>query len=110
MNLYNIIYTGAHQAYDAANGALTAAIAEKGKDYKTYFTMKEYKEDEKNLKGYTIKYIKGLGTLPNHFYREMMRNPHYQVYTKDDLSDGILRHWFAKGIAAERRETLSNQV
>lgn len=85
-------------------------IAEKGKDYKTYFTMKEYKEDEKNLKGYTIKYIKGLGTLPNHFYREMMRNPHYQVYTKDDLSDGILRHWFAKGIAAERRETLSNQV
>ena len=85
-------------------------IAEKGKDYKTYFTMKEYKQDEKNLKGYTIKYIKGLGTLPNHFYREMMRNPHYQVYTKDDLSDGILRHWFAKGIAAERRETLSNQV
>ena len=85
-------------------------IAEKGKDCKTYFTMKEYKQDEKNLKGYTIKYIKGLGTLPNHFYREMMRTPHYQVYTKDDLSDGILRHWFAKGIAAERRETLSNQV
>lgn len=85
-------------------------IAEKGKDCKTYFTMKEYKQDEKNLKGYTIKYIKGLGTLPNHFYKEMMRNPHYQVYTKDDLSDGILRHWFAKGIAAERRETLSNQV
>ena len=85
-------------------------IAEKGKDTKTYFTMKEYKADEKNLKGYTIKYIKGLGTLPNSFYRDMMRNPRYQVYTKDDMSDGILRHWFAKGNAAERREKLSNEV
>ena len=32
MNLYNIIYTGANQAYDAASQALTAVVAEKGKD------------------------------------------------------------------------------
>lgn len=85
-------------------------IAENGKRTKTYFTMKEYKNDEKNLKGFTIKYIKGLGTLPNAFYRDMMRNPHYQVYTIDELSEGVLRHWFAKGNAAERRETLSSKV
>lgn len=85
-------------------------IAENGKETKTYFTMKEYKNDEKNLKGFTIKYIKGLGTLPNAFYRDMMRNPHYQVYTIDELSEGVLRHWFAKGNAAERRETLSSKV
>lgn len=85
-------------------------IAEKGQDTKTYFTLKEYKADEKKLKGYTIKYIKGLGTLPNKFYKDMMRNPHYQVYTYDELSQGILRHWFAKGIASERRETLSNEI
>ena len=85
-------------------------IAEKGKDYKTYFTMKDYKNDEKKLSGYTIKYIKGLGTLPNHFYKQMMRYPHYQTYSKDELADGVLRHWFSKGNAAERRETLSDKV
>ena len=42
MNLYNIIYTGAHQAYDAANGALTAAIAEKGKDCPVAFPDTAY--------------------------------------------------------------------
>lgn len=85
-------------------------IAEKGNDTKTYFTLKEYKSDEKKLKGYKIKYVKGLGTLPNKFYKDMMRNPHYQVYTYNDLCEGVLRHWFAKGIASERRETLSTEV
>ena len=42
MNLYNIIYTGAHQAYDAANGALTSAIAEKGKDCPVAFPDTAY--------------------------------------------------------------------
>lgn len=88
-------------------------IAEKGKNTKSYYTMKEYKSDEKNLSSYTIKYIKGLGTLPNAFYKDMMRNPHYQVYTTNDMSNtvhSVLRHWFAKGNASERRETLSQEV
>lgn len=85
-------------------------IAEKGSDTKTYFTIKDYKKDEKTLKGYTIKYVKGLGTLPNKFYKDMMRNPHYQVYDYDEMSSGVLRHWFAKGIAEERRKTLSTEV
>ena len=85
-------------------------IAEKGTDTKTYFTLKDYKKDEKSLKGYTIKYVKGLGTLPNKFYKDMMRNPHYQVYDYDEMSSGVLRHWFAKGIAEERRQTLSTEV
>ena len=42
MNLYNIIYTGAHQSYDAANGALTSAIAEKGKDCPVAFPDTAY--------------------------------------------------------------------
>lgn len=85
-------------------------IAEKGNDCKTYFTLKEYKKDENKLNGYIVKYIKGLGTLPNKFYKDMMRHPHYQVYSKDEFSDGILRHWFAKGNASERRDTLSTEV
>lgn len=85
-------------------------IAEKGNDCKTYFTLKDYKKDENKLKGYIVKYIKGLGTLPNKFYKDMMRHPHYQVYSKDEFSDGILRHWFAKGNASERRDTLSTEV
>ena len=42
MNLYNIIYTGANQAYDAANGALTSAIAEKGKECPVAFPDTAY--------------------------------------------------------------------
>jgi len=42
VNLYNIIYTGANQAYDAANGALTAAIAEKGKECPVAFPDTAY--------------------------------------------------------------------
>ena len=85
-------------------------IAEKGKDYKSYFTLKEYKKDEKNLKGWKVKYIKGLGTLENKYYKEMMLSPHFQVYTKDSLADSTFRHWMAKGIADERRNALKDEV
>lgn len=85
-------------------------IAEKGKDHRSYFTLKEYKKDEKNLKGFKIKYIKGLGTLEGSYYRDMMQNPHFQVYTKDDLADSTFRHWLAKGIADERRNALKDEV
>ena len=85
-------------------------IAEKGKDHRSYYTLKEYKKDEKNLKGFKIKYIKGLGTLENTYYRDMMQNPHFQVYTKDDLADSTFRHWLAKGIAEERRNALKEEV
>ena len=42
-----------------------------------------------------------------------MRNPHYQVYTTNDMTNtvhSVLMHWFAKGNASERRETLSQEV
>ena len=85
-------------------------IAEKGKEIKSYYTLKEYKKDEKNLKGYTIKYIKGLGTLPPKAYKEMMQSPHLQCYSKDEFADSTFRHWMAKGIADERRESLNDKV
>lgn len=85
-------------------------IAEKGKECKCYYTLKEYKKDEKNLKGFKIKYIKGLGTLENKYYKEMMQSPHFQVYSKDDLADSTFRHWLAKGIADERRNALKETI
>ena len=42
VNLYNIIYTGANQAYDAASQALTAVVAEKGKDHPVAFPDTAY--------------------------------------------------------------------
>ena len=85
-------------------------LAEKGKDIKEYYTLKEYKKDEKNLKGYNIKYIKGLGSLPPKAYKKMMQDPHLHCYTKDDFADSTFRHWMAKGIAEERRESLKDKV
>lgn len=85
-------------------------IAEKGNDHRSYFTLKEYKKDEKNLKGFKVKYIKGLGTLENSYYRDMMQNPHFQVYSKDEFADSTFRHWLAKGIADERRNALKDEI
>lgn len=42
MNLYNIIYTGANQAYDAAKGALEAIVAEKGNETPVAFPDTAY--------------------------------------------------------------------
>ena len=85
-------------------------LAESGKNIKSYYTLKDYKKDEKSLKGYTIKYIKGLGSLPPKAYKEMMQNPHLQCFSKDELADSTFRHWMAKGIADERRESLKDKV
>ena len=40
----------------------------------------------------------------------MMQDPHLHCYTKDDFADSTFRHWMAKGIAEERRESLKDKV
>ena len=82
----------------------------KGSENINIFTYKEYHEREKELKGYTIKYAKGLGSLNNQQYKEMMQNPTFHFFTKDDLSEQTLNRWFGKGIAKTRRDVLKTEV
>lgn len=85
-------------------------IAKKGGDTKKYFTLKEYKDDEKNLKGWKVTYIKGLGSLQDVDFKEMLQNPTFHYYTKDDMADMSLRAWFSKDSASERKKMLKKDV
>ena len=87
-------------------------IATKGKQTKKYFSLEQYKKDEKKLtNGWTIKYVKGLGGLnAKTEYREMMASNNFQYFTKDDLADMMLNKWFGKGIASVRKDMLKEDV
>jgi DNA gyrase/topoisomerase IV subunit B len=85
-------------------------VAQKGSDVKKYFTLSNYKDDEKNLKGYKITYLKGLGTQTNQLYKEMMQQPVFHYFAKDDLADLSLNAWFGKNNAKERKGMLKDDV
>lgn len=86
-------------------------IATKGSEKRKYYTMKEFEKDEKKLgSGWKIKYCKGLGGLNNEETREMMRQPIFHTFTKDEMADSMLRRWFAKGIASERKNMMKKDL
>lgn len=78
-------------------------------DVKIY-SMKEYKEREKELKGYTFKYAKGLGSLDDEQYKEMIQRPTFVTFTKDELADMSYKKWFGKKDIKTRRSGLENEV
>lgn len=84
--------------------------AEKGNDLRKFYTLADYKKEESKLKGYKITYLKGLGTQTNKLYKDMMQNPIFHYFTKDDIADLSLRSWFGKGNASERKSMLKNDV
>ena len=87
-------------------------IATKGKQVKKYFSLEQYKKDEKKLtNAWTIKYVKGLGGLnAKTEYREMMSSNNFQYFSKDDLAEMMLNKWFGKGIASVRKDMLKADV
>lgn len=84
--------------------------ATKGKDHRVYYTREDYDKESKKLKGYVIKYLKGLGTQTTFDYKNMMTNPKLIRFTKDNVSDIMLKKWFGKGIASERKDMLKEDV
>lgn len=85
-------------------------IATKGTDVQNFYSLDEFKKKEKSLKGYKIKYAKGLGSLSNSEYKSMMQKPRFHYYRKDELSDMNLRLWFNKNIAKERKNAMKGLV
>ena len=85
-------------------------IAEKGNDLRKFYTLADYKKEESKLKGYKITYLKGLGTQTNKLYKDMMQNPIFHYFVKDDLADLSIRSWFGKGNASVRKEMLKDDV
>lgn len=83
-------------------------ISRKGKDCQKFYTMEEFKEAEKKLKGYSHKYVKGLGGLSDNETKEMYHNPKFLYFKKDEVADSMFRKWFSKGDSETRKEMLNS--
>lgn len=59
-------------------------IAAKGKDAKWYYDLPEYEAAKPELKGYDIRYIKGLGSLEEDEYERVIKDPVYDVVELPD--------------------------
>lgn len=81
-------------------------ISRKGKDCKKFYTMEEFKEAEKKLKGYTHKYVKGLGGLSDKESKDMYQDPKFLYFKKDDVADSMFRKWFNKVESNVRKDML----
>jgi len=81
-------------------------ISRKGKDCQKFYTMEEFKEAEKKLKGYSHKYVKGLGGLSDKESKEMYQDPKFLYFKKDEAADSMLRKWFNKQDSNVRKDML----
>lgn len=77
-------------------------IAKKKGDTRWYYTQAEFDKERAKLTGYEISYNKGLGSLNEPDYEEMLKNPRFQVITLDETGFEPLE--LAFGDSADRRK------
>ena len=71
-------------------------IANKGKESRKYYSMEDFNKESSKLKNYEIKYCKGLSGLNAKETKEMMREPIFHYFTKDNQADHFFKKWFGK--------------
>ena len=99
--------------YRCVSPIIVASKGKKGtKSYETksFYSFDEYHKEEKKLKGYEIKHVKGLGTLNKEQSDQMFKDTHLFKFTMDNLTEIMLKKWFGKGIADERKNMLRDDV
>ena len=69
-------------------------IAKKGKESKKYYTIDEFNNDSSKLRTWQIKYCKGLSGLDAKETKEMMREPIFHYFTKDNQAEHFFKKWF----------------
>jgi DNA topoisomerase-2 len=81
-------------------------VIKKGKNVKYFYTNEEWLDFQaKNtLSGYDIEYKKGLGSLEDTEYQEMIQNPRKIKFTLDENSKTLLDAWFGEDV--EKRKKL----
>ncbi|UOX40394.1 DNA topoisomerase II large subunit [Aeromonas phage GomatiRiver_11] len=60
------------------------AILNKGKNTKWFYSISDFEKEKDDYKGWELRYIKGLGSLREHEYSEVVNNPVYDII---DLGD-----------------------
>ena len=80
----------------------------KGKSH-AFYSFDEWGKVE-NKSWTSIKHCKGIGTQNIKEMKEMMAEPHLINISKDTMADMMLKKWFGKGIAQERKNMLKEDV
>lgn len=81
-------------------------LTKKGKQPLYFYSLEEYQAFDS--KGYTIKYLKGLGSMSKDDYADMINNPKLIKIKWDENSKQVLDMIFAKKRTDERKEWLMN--
>ena len=79
-------------------------IAIKGKERKNFWKIQDYEKEMHNLKGYKIKYNKGLGSLDDIGYKEMLQNQNLIEFSLNSDDIESIKIWFDE--STEERKKL----
>ncbi|MCH5167471.1 MAG: hypothetical protein J1F35_06200 [Erysipelotrichales bacterium] len=82
-------------------------IVSKGKNKKCFYSLEEYRKVQNQYKGWSTKYTKGLGGLSQAEFHQMMHEPIFMYFNKDNMADSMIRKWFSKDNSDERKNMLS---
>ena len=82
-------------------------VAKKGKEILYFYSNEEYRtwETKNDVKKYDIEYKKGLASLEDSEYEEIIKNPKLFRIKNDPLYRESLKNWFGKD-SAPRKEAL----
>lgn len=69
-------------------------IAKKGKERKKFYKIEEFNKDADKLKGWNIKYCKGLSGLDMEETKDMMRSPIFMTFNYDSQTNVAFEKWF----------------
>ena len=72
--------------------------------------MQEYKKREKELEGYSIRYLKGLGSLQKSEMSQALKEPHLQIFKLDDGYQMLFYKWFGKKHIKDRKDALKEKI
>lgn len=78
-------------------------IAKKGNKSKSYHSLEEYKKDEKNVRGWTIKFVKGLSGLSMEESKVMYLTPKFEKYDYDTNADNTFDLWFSNDVNKRKK-------
>lgn len=78
----------------------------KNKTTKYIYSQDEFNKTRKS--GYDIEYFKGLGSLGEDEYREMVTNPRLIQFFEDDDTSDTIKIWMSKDTRDERKRKMKN--
>ena len=83
-------------------------VARKKDDVKYFYSKDEYDAYKSKLKGWTIDYMKGLGSLSENDYREAINKPHDTTITYDENAEQFLTMAFGNNAELRKDWLLGN--